>query len=200
MGISEDFRTGLAAVGSDRTLVLLLLLTALDNLFIMGPAILGNVVIVRETLGGSASDYALVEAMYGIGMFLGSVAIVRFGSAIRPGRLLLLGIALDGATYVPFLWCRSLEFLLAGSLLHSLAIPAITVSRATILQGIVPSRFVGRIFALQNVVVVGVTSVSSGLAGLALERVDAPSLFAVAGALGAVTGVLGFLSPRLRKL
>ena len=81
----EDFRSGLRAITSDGTLMLLLLLTALDNLFIMGPAILGNVVIVRETLRGTAADYALVEAVYGIGMIVGSLLVVRYGGRFPSG-------------------------------------------------------------------------------------------------------------------
>jgi MFS family permease len=199
-GILEDLRTGLREIAADGRVVVLLLLTALDNLFIMGPAIMGNVVIVRDTLGGSASDYARVEAVYGIGMILGSIAIARYARRLRMGPLLLLAIALDGLTYVPFLWCRSLRFLLVGSFLHSLVIPGITVSRATILQRLVPPRMFGRVFALQNITVVGMTALSAGLAGLALERVSAPVLFAIGGGLGGLAGLLGTASRRLRSL
>jgi DHA3 family macrolide efflux protein-like MFS transporter len=200
LALGEDFRRGLKAIASDRTLVLLLVLTALDNMFIMGPAILGNVVIVRETLRGSASDYALVEAIYGVGMIAGSFLIAKVGSRIPSGWLVLIGITLDGITYIPMLWCRTLPYLLVFSLIHSLAIPIITVPRVTILQRIVPPSLVGRVFALQNVVVVGVTALSCGVAGLLLETVSAPMLFAVGGGLGAATGLLGALSPRLRRL
>ena len=196
----EDFRRGLRAIASDRTLVLLLLLTALDNLFIMGPSILGNVVIVRDTLHGSAADYALVEAAYGVGMIVGSLLVAKYGGRFSSGWILVVGIALDGLTYVPMFWCRTLHSLLILSFLHSIVIPLITISRATILQRIVPPALVGRVFALQNVVVVGVTALSAGIAGLFLERLTAPELFAIGGALGGLTGVLGALSPRLRRL
>jgi MFS family permease len=196
----DDLRRGLRAIASDRTLVLLLVLTALDNVFIMGPAILGNVVIVRDTLGGTAADYALVEAVYGIGMIVGSLLVAQYGSRYPSGYVLLAGITLDGLTYVPLIGCRTLPFLLVVSLVHSMAIPLITIPRATILQRMVPPSLVGRVFALQNVVVVGVTALSSGLAGLILERVSAPVLFAIGGSLGTLTGIVGILSPRLRRL
>ncbi len=200
LSLRDDFRRGLKAIASDGTLVLLLALTALDNLFIMGPAILGNVVIVRETLRGSASDYALLEAVYGVGMIAGSVLVAKVGTRIPNGWLVLIGVTLDGLTYIPMLWCRTLPYLLGFSLLHSMAIPIITVPRATILQQIVAPSLVGRVFALQNVVVVGVTALSCGAAGWILEGLSAPALFAVGGGLGAATGLLGALSPRLRRL
>ncbi len=200
MGMAQDFRSGIAAIASDRTLVLLLTLTALDNLFIMGPAIVGNAVIVRDTLHADASAYAAVEATYGVAMILGSLTLGRLGSRIGYGRLLLIGIVADGLTYVPLLWCRTLPFLIAISFVHALAIPMITIPRTTLVQGMVAPRLRGRVFALVNVVVLGTTAVSSGLAGLALDRMSAPELFGWIGALAAATGLAGFASGRLRRL
>jgi MFS family permease len=200
ISLAQDFRSGIAAIASDRTLVLLLTLTALDNLFIMGPAIVGNAVLVRDTLHADASAYALVEATYGVAMIIGSLTIGRLGARIGYGRLLLIGITLDGATYIPILFCKSLPFLVAISFIHALVIPTITIPRTTLLQGMTPPRFQGRVFALVNVVVLGTTALSSGLAGLALDHVTAPVLFGWIGGLAAATGLLGFASARLRRL
>ncbi|MGH7681274.1 MAG: MFS transporter, partial [Candidatus Eiseniibacteriota bacterium] len=87
LSLLEDLRRGLRAIAADRILVLLLVLTAFDNLFIMGPAILGNVVIVRETLGGTAADYAIVEAAYGVGMIAGSLFLAKYGHRYPSGLL-----------------------------------------------------------------------------------------------------------------
>jgi MFS family permease len=198
--VLRELGAGLRELWRIPPLPFLYVLTALDNLFIMGASVLGLVVLVRETIGGTAADYALAEATYGVGMVAGSIAVLRWGTRWSSGTLLLVGIALDGLTYLPLLACRSMATLVPALLLHSFAIPLITVPRATILQRIVPPRLVGRAFALLNVVVLGVTALSCGLAGLALDRISAPILFAVAGALGGMTGLVGFLSPRLRRL
>ena len=198
--LAQDFRSGLKEIASDRTLVLLLALTALDNLFIMGPAIVGNAVLVRDTIHGDASAYALVEATYGVAMILGSLTIGRLGARLGYGRLLLIGITLDGLTYIPVLVCRSLPFLVAISFVHALVIPTITIPRTTLLQGMISPRLQGRVFALVNVVVLGTTAVSSGLTGLVLDRLTAPVLFGWIGSLAAATGLLGFASKRLRSL
>ncbi len=200
VGLAQDFRSGIAAIASNRTLVLLLTLTALDNLFIMGPAIVGTAVMVRDTLHADASAYAMVEATYGVSMIVGSLTLGRLGARVGYGRLLLIGIALDGVTYIPLLWCRSLPFLIAVSFVHALAIPMILIPRTTIVQSMIPPELRGRVFALVNVVVLGTTAVSSGLAGLALDRVTAPALFGWIGCLAGATGLVGFASRRLRRL
>jgi MFS family permease len=199
-GLFRDLASGLRELARLPPLPLLYVLTALDNLFIMGASVLGLVVLVRETIGGSAADYALAEATYGVGMIAGSLAVVRWGSRVSSGTLLLIGIALDGLTYVPLLACRSMLTLVPALLAHSFVIPLITVPRATILQRVVPPHLIGRAFALLNVVVLGVTALSCGLAGILLDRISAPQLFAIAGALGGLTGLAGFLSGRLRRL
>lgn len=200
LGLFRDLASGLRELARVPPLPLLYALTALDNLFIMGASVLGLVVLVRETIGGGAADYALAEATYGVGMIAGSLAVVRWGSRVSSGTLLLIGIALDGLTYVPLLACRSMLALVPALLAHSFVIPLITVPRATILQRVVPPHLIGRAFALLNVVVLGVTALSCGLAGILLDRISAPQLFAIAGALGGVTGLAGFLSGRLRRL
>ena len=55
-------------------------------------------------------------------------------------------------------------------------------------------------FALVNVVVLGTTAVSWGLAGVALDHMNAPALFGWIGGLAGATGILGFASGRLRRL
>jgi MFS family permease len=200
IGMAKDFRSGIRAIASDRTLVLLLALTALDNLFLMGPAIVGTAVLVRDTLHAGASAYAMVEATYGVSMILSSLTLGRLGTRLGCGRLLLIGITADGLTYVPLLWCRSLPYLIAVSFVHALAIPMILIPRATLVQNMVTPRLRGRVFALVNMVVLGTTAVSSGLAGIALDHMKAPALFGWIGCLAGATGILGFASGRLRRL
>ena len=200
ISLSQDFRSGLKAIASDRTLVLLLGLTALDNLFIMGPAIVGTAVLVRDTIHGDASVYALVEATYGVAMILGSLTIGRLGARVGYGRLLLIGITMDGLTYVPILVCKTLPLLIAISFVHALVIPVITIPRTTLVQGMILPRLQGRVFALVNVVVLGTTAISSGLTGLVLDHMGAPALFGWIGSLATATGLLGFASRRLRGL
>jgi hypothetical protein len=76
----------------------------------------------------------------------------------------------------------------------------ILIPRATLVQSMVTPRLRGRVFALVNVVVLGTTAVSSGLAGVALDHMNAPALFGWIGCLAGATGILGFASGRLRRL
>jgi len=198
-GLLRDFVDGMREVLRDRTLVLLLLLTALDNLFIMGPGLM-TAVLVKDTLHLDAKAYAIAESAYGVGMIIGSLLVGRWLQPRHQGWVLLGAIALDGFTYVPLYFCRSLVFLYVALLLHSIVIPFITVPRAVILQRIVPRARMGRVFSLVNFTVFGVTAISVAIAGAVLDTITAPEMYAITGICGGLTGLLGLTSRRLRSL
>ena len=182
---------GLRYVLRQPVILPLLLITVADNLFIMGPAIVGTPVFIKDVLSGRAQDYALIQACYAVGMLAGTAWLVTFGGRIRKGKLLLVGMFLDGITYVPYFFVRSLPLLAAATIVHAMAIPLLTVPRASLIQGIVPQRMTGRVFALVSLAVTGMSAVSSGITGVVLEWVPAPTLFLAIGLSGALCGVLG---------
>ncbi len=82
------------------------------------------------------------------------------------------------------------------SVCHSVVIPLLMVSRASIIQEIVPSHMTGRIFSLVSMAVVGMSAVSSGIAGVVLEFITAPQLFLIIGITGGMCGVIGWIFAR----
>ncbi len=176
----------------------LLLLTAVDNFFIMGPAFVGANLFVKRTLGLEAQHLAFFQAAMALGWLLGTLWMGRYGRRLPKGKLLLFGIVMDGATYLPFLVfalpeVRSYGLALGLIALHGLFIPLITVARTSLIQEIVPSAYLGRVFALVNLTVVGFMALSSFTTGALGEVVSAPYLFGLAGAGGALSGVVGAL-------
>lgn len=198
-GIGE-IREGLLYVARERVIGPLLLLTVLNNLFIMGPAIVGTPVFIKKDLGLGADAYAIVEGCYAIGMILGTGLLLYLGKRWSKGTSLLVGMIFDGLTFIPILWIESLFALEVAIVIHAIGIPFLTVSRAAIIQKLVPPEMTGRVFALVNLAVVGMSAISSGLAGPALELIGARSLFAVIGIGGGLCGLFGIIAlKRLRE-
>ncbi len=192
----HDVKDGLRYVLRHPVIMPLLLITVADNIFIMGPAIVGTPVFVKEVLGLGAEAYALIQACYAVGMLLGTAGLIALGGRIRKGRMLLTGMVFDGLTFIPLYFVRSLPGMGVTVIIHSMAIPLLTVSRTSLIQAIVPERMTGRVFALVNLAVVGVSALSSGISGMALELLGAPKVFLVIGLGGAVCGVMGWLFAR----
>ena len=190
---------GLGEARRDPLLLGLLVLTALDNLAIMGPAIVGATLFVKDDLSLGPGDLAIFEGAMALGFFAGALGIARFGVAWRKGRMILFGMVLDGLTYVPFFWVGSYGLALALIFVHGVFIPFIVVGRTSLLQHHVPEGRTGQVFSLVHLTVAGMTALSALLAGWIAGMAGARALFLIAGVFGAACGVAGIaLMPRLR--
>jgi DHA3 family macrolide efflux protein-like MFS transporter len=197
--LAADAWAGLAEARRDPLLRGLLVLTALDNLALMGPAIVGATLFVKDDLGLGAGHLTWFEGAMAAGFLLGALAIARFATRVRNGPMVLWGMVLDGLTYVPFFWTRSYPLALALVFVHGAFIPWIVVGRTSLLQGHVPEERRGRVFALVHLTVAGMTALSALGAGWIAGAVGARGLFLVAGVFGAACGLVGLVAmPRLR--
>jgi len=205
----HDVREALGYARRSGLLRGLLFITAVDNFFIMGPAIIGSNLLIIETYGLGARHVAIFQMMLGVGWLLGSIIVARWGARWPKGKLILIGMVMDGVTFIPFFWIRSFPLLLCAHAFHGLWIPLIQVSRTTLVQEKTPEEMHGRIFSLINLTFVGCTSLSvlaTGLLGnvfLASESLGAsggpPLIYLIAGLGGGVCGFIGIAFGQLRR-
>jgi MFS transporter, DHA3 family, macrolide efflux protein len=196
----KEMLRGFSIVGADRRLSAMLVLTAVDNLLIMGPAMVGLSIFVKDHLQLPGQYYASMESAYGFGMILATLVIHRLSSKIPKGWLLALGLFFDGITYVPMYWSNTFASTYIIFFIHSWAIPMIIVGRTAIIQGLVPEGYRGRVFSLANITVVGMTALSAALTGLMAEIIPIHLLFTLIGAGGALCGVAAMLYRPLREV
>ena len=197
--IRHDLVEGLKLAAGDRRVRGLLLITAADNLFIMGPAGVGTVVFVRNVLNENINSLMLIEGCYAVGMIAGTMLLPLWQRRFNYGRILLIGMMLDGLTFVPLLLVKTLWGTALTIIIHSLAIPLLIVARPSLVQQIVPQRMQGRIFSMIGVTVIGFTALSTGLTGVVAEVVPMPTVFGVIGLGAALCGVWGWSITELRE-
>ena len=176
----------------------LLILTALDNLFIMGPAIVGTPIFIREELNLGPEAFAAVQACYAVGMTIGALLLGSLGKSLPKGKTLLVGMVLDGLTFIPLFFVPSLTWMGVAIVVHSLAIPLIMVPRTQLIQEGIPTTMQGRFFSLVNLTVVGMTALSSAATGLACEAWGVRTVYLLIGLGGGTCGMLGFSLKHLR--
>ena len=177
----------------------LLALTAVNNFFIMGPAIVGIPIFVKEVLKEGASTYALVESSYGIGMFVGGVLINYLKNIIGKGKILLIGLMFDGFTYTLIYFIGSSELMMLLIAFHAIGIPLIVVSRTSLIQEWTDDTKIGRVFSLVNMAVVGMTALTTGITGILAEIVPVEMIFGLFGIGGMVCGFIGWMYRELRE-
>ena len=199
----RDVREGLGYARRSGLLRGLLFITAIDNFFIMGPAIIGSNLLIFGTYGLGARQVAIFHAVLGAGWLAGSIIVAKWGMRLPKGKLILLGMVMDGLTFIPFFWIRSFPLLLCAHAFHGIWIPFIQVCRTTLVQEKTPREMHGRIFSLINLTFVGCTSLSvlaTGLLGAALDPAGGPPIiYLIAGIGGAVCGVIGMAFVQLRR-
>ncbi len=195
-----DTRAGLKYVSGEPRLRALLLVTAAANFFLMGPAMLGAPIFVKEVLGLGLESFAFVSIATAIGMIASTLLLRRFGRGLANSRLLLWGIILDGLTFVPMLWVGSLPGMFVVMMVHAMAIPLIMVCRTTVIQNIVPTNMQGRVFSLISAAVFGFMSLSTALTGVLAEYLPISYIYAGAGVLAASTGAIGWLLGGFKNL
>jgi hypothetical protein len=125
------------------------------------------------------------------GMLVGSVVLARFGAAWRPGRVVLLGMVMDGLTYVPFAFLEDFSTAMVLIVVHGFFIPFIVVGRTSLLQAHVPVAMRGKVFALVAVTVTGMTALSAVASGWIARATSPHVLFGLAGGFGALCGAVG---------
>jgi len=186
-------------VFKERRLRFLLILTAINNFFIMGPAIVGTPIFVREILHQDVTHYAFVESTLGLGMIIGAILVNLAARSLGKGKLLLLGMLFDGVTYAVLYYCGTTMGLAALIAFHALGIPFIIVSRTALIQEWVPTGMQGRIFGLAGMAVVGTTAVSCGAVGFLAESIPINLIFGVFGICATLCGIVGYCYTKLRE-
>ena len=196
----DQLREGLSYVGKDPMMRMLIFITAIDNLILMGPAIVGTPILVREGLGlDDPRAYAWLQASLAGGMVIGAPFMATVGRRLPLGKTVMAGIILDGLTFAPFFFVTTLRAAIIVLFVHSFFIPLITVSRTTLVQRYVPTKLHGRMFSVIGVCVVGGTAVSAALTGLAAEYLPIQKIYLLAGLGAAATALPGFFSKELRR-
>ncbi len=195
-----QLKSGLKYIMQHRSIGYLILLTIINNIFIMGPAIVGMPILVKSILGGTASDFAFVEAGMAGGMLMGSWLVYKYSHRFDNGFLLLLGLLWDGITYTFFYWVPSIPMAIVMIIIHGVGIPVITITRTAIIQRNTPNEYHGRLFSMVHLAVVGMTALSSALVGILASFIPVTVVFLIFGIGAFVSGLIGLMSSDLRKL
>ena len=191
---------GLVYLNNKKTLRFIIILTILSNLFVMGPAIVGIPILVKMALGGTASNFAICEAIVGLGMLLGTTFVYNFGDKFTHGKLFLTGLFIDGASFCLYYLIENMTQMYVLSFCHGIGIPLLIISRVAMMQKNIPEKLLGRIFSIISISIISMTAVSSGIIGLASDIFDIQTIFLLFGLMAGLCGIVGFLHPKIKYL
>ena len=196
----DELKRGLSFLYGQKPIFWMIIITFINNLFIMGPAIVGLPILVKNALNGSASDFAFVEGCMAAGALVGSFIVSKMSRRLPNGFIWATGLVLDGVTYSFIYWAESIEMAMIMIFFHGVGIPLIMVSRTSIVQIHTPNKFHGRLFSVVHLGVVGTTAISAGLVGIITSVISVKLLFFGIGIGAALCGFVGLAFPSLRNI
>jgi len=188
--ILEDLKSYLEILKSNKSVLILIILTALDNFFIMGLTNVASSLYIKNYFNLSAKEFALFNAFLSFGWFLGAIIISRL--TFDEIKMLKIGIFLDGFTYIPFFFINDYKIALIFIFIHGLFIPLITISRTTIVQKYISEEIRGRVFSMIYMAVIGFMSLSGLFMGFLGEFLKPNYLFLIGGLGGSLLGIISF--------
>lgn len=190
ISLTEDLKSFITILKENKSVLLIVILTALDNFFIMGLVTIGASLYIKNYLSLGAREFAIFNAVLSLGWFISAIVISRL--KFDEIKMLKLGIFLDGFTYIPFFFIKDFTLSLIFIFIHGLVIPLITISRTTIIQKYVSEEIRGRVFSLIYIAVIGFMSISGLFMGFLGEFLSANYLFLIGGIGGSIVGIISF--------
>jgi MFS family permease len=172
------------------SLFLLLSFLAVDNVAL--------VFLVRETLGGSAFAYGLIEAIFGVGMLAGSFWILRGrGGGWAASRLYLLSCSLSSVASVGSGLSPSLGVLAPVQVVAGSGNGIEVVASETIIQQQVPRGMIGRVYGFTSSAISLGLGLAMALGGFLVDVTSPRTTFLIAAA-GGLLVTLGVAPTMLR--
>jgi MFS family permease len=197
-GLIASAITGARFVRDDKVLravvtliFLLVAFIAVDNVAL--------VFLVRETLGGSAFAYGLIEAVFGAGMLLGTFWIIRGrGGQWLATRLYVFACGLSVAGSFGGAIAPSVAVLAPFEALAGAGNGIENVAMETIVQQRVPRGMIGRVYGFVSSATSLGLGIAMGLGGLVVDVTSPRTAFLIAS-VGGVLSILVFAPTILRS-
>ena len=145
----RDARDGVRAATSMPAIPTLILASSGIVLF-AGLFNVGELLLATDELGAGASGYAVLVAIYGLGITAGSLAGARGGDAGELSRRYVLGLLLTASGFLSAGLAPSFALAVAAFGLGGVGNGLVLVHERLLFQTLVPDRLLGRVFSLKD--------------------------------------------------
>jgi MFS family permease len=173
---------------------------SLVNITMSGPMSVALPFLVKDTLGADVQTLGVLLSMASIGSVAGAVWLGSRASLRRRGWLAYGASLISGLMFL----LVGLEVGVVGIALalfvNGLMMAVFGLVWTNTLQEMVPREMMGRVISVDMLGSFVLLPVGYGLAGWLTDRIGAPQVFLLGGALTVVMIGVGLLHPAIRKL
>ncbi|HEV7741144.1 MAG TPA: MFS transporter [Pseudolysinimonas sp.] len=176
-----------------------LLMASVLVFLVMGPIEVLLPFVVTDGLGGSAGDYALVLAAFGVGGALSSLVVASLRLPRRYLTIMVLGWSLGSLPLAIIGFTTSYGVVVLAVFVVGVSYSVGQVIWGTLLQRRVPPAMLGRVSSLDFFVSLVFMPISMAVAGPVGGAIGYGWTFLIAGALPVVLGVVAILAARMPR-
>jgi DHA3 family macrolide efflux protein-like MFS transporter len=197
----QDMRAGFAYVTSWRGLMIVLLMATLIN-FLLNPASALTPLLITEHFQGGALQLGWFEAIFGVGVILGGVALGVWGGfkkrivTVMVG-LVGLGLGMAGIGVAP---ANGFVIALISIFVAGVMQPIVNGSLGAVMQATVDPEMQGRVFTLLFSMATAISPLGLLIAGPLADTLGIQTWYVVGGLVCALMGVVGFFLPDVMSL
>jgi MFS family permease len=176
----SEAREGLRVVASSRVLKGLIAASSSILLF-AGLFNVGELLLAEDTLGAGSSGYAVLVAVFGIGVAAGSMSGSKGGSLDEITGRFLGGLLLVAAAFVASGLAPTYGVALVAFAACGVGNGVVMVHERLLLQELVHDQLMGRVFGIKDALTSGAFGAGFVCAGVLLPLIGTRALFVLAG-------------------
>ncbi len=199
--LMREMREGLSFLKSWQGALSIILLFMIANL-LLSPAFTLLPLLVIDHFGGGAEEYAALEALAGIGMLIGGLALGIWGGFRRKIKtMLLFTVVLSlGVIALGLIPADLLVLALGCAFLIGASLSILNGSMMAMMQASVPFAMQGRVFALISSGVTAMMPAGLLIAGPMADIIGVQAWYLIAGIPMAALSILYFLIPSVLRM
>jgi DHA3 family macrolide efflux protein-like MFS transporter len=199
--VMADLKEALAYLRGWRGALMFMVMFMLINMLV-APAFSLLPILVVGYFHGTAIDYASLEALAGIGMIVGGIALSIWGGTKRKIVTVMSStiMAGTGIALIAFVPQNGFILVLVLFLFVGLMLPILNGSMMALLQACVPKGMQGRVFALMGSLSFAAVPIGLGFAGPVADLIGIQPWFLIAGIPTVLIGVVAFFMPNIMNI
>jgi DHA3 family macrolide efflux protein-like MFS transporter len=164
---------------------------------VLTPAFSLAPLLVSEHFRGTAAQLSLLEVVVGVGFVIGGLLLSAWGGFKRRIHTMMMGMAMGGLSLAALGFAPAAMFWMAlvSIFVFGLTVPLIDGPFVAILQASVAPEMQGRVLTLVGSLLNLTSPIGLVIAGPVSDRLGLQVWYVVGGALTAVAGLVGLVTP-----
>ena len=199
--VLSDFKAGFDFLLGWKSLLLFALMIMLVHIVVI-PAMSLMSLLVTDVFGGGATEFALIESVFGVGVLIGGLTLTAWGGFRKKTKTIISSLILCGVGFL-IVWVSSgTQFYIGvlGTFIFAFSVSIVAASIGALQQTVIPAEIQGRAFTLIRSATNAMPALGLALAGPITESIGIKSWYLAGGLIFIIVGVAASLIRDVRDI